>query len=80
MKLLILLSLAVPLAACGPAVYQRSNTTSYQFASDQADCHDYVGGLPKSVSAGNNNVLGFTPPEAQMRSCMKAKGYTLRDP
>jgi len=80
MKLLILLSLTVPLAACGPTIYQRPNTTNYQFASDQADCQDYVGALPKSVSSGGNHVLGFTPPEAQMRTCMKAKGYTLRDP
>ena len=78
MKRLILPLLALPLAACGPAIYQRANTTERQFAADQSDCHDYVASLPKSVSYGDNNVLGSTSPDTQMRNCMQAKGYALR--
>ena len=77
MKTLALLVLALPLAACSPAIYQRANTTEWQFATDQAACQDYVKAEPKSVGFGENHVLGGNPPGALMRNCMEAKGYTV---
>lgn len=77
MKKLALLLLVLPLTACGSAIYQRANTTQWEFATDQAACHDYAKAQPQAISMNNNNVLGGTSPKAQMRSCLEAKGYTL---
>jgi len=85
MKGLTLLLLALPLAACGPVIYQRADTTKWEFAVDQASCWDYAEQQPPAVVSGGIVAgLGDGAKQANLykarkdiRSCMVAKGYTV---
>jgi hypothetical protein len=76
-----LLFLALPLAACGPEIYQRANTTQWEFAVDQAACRGSVRSEPLFMRWGDEGNAGVAGDSAKpmevMRSCMRAKGYTV---
>ena len=86
MRQLALLLLALPLAACGPDIYQRAGTSPYQFAVDQTSCQDYAREQPPAVMQSGSKYSG---PEGAVvanrrkaqndfRSCMESKGYAYR--
>jgi len=80
------LLLALPLAACGPAIYQKAGTSQYQFAVDQTACRDYAREQPPAIAQSGSKYSG---PEGAVvanrrkaqndfRTCMESKGYAYR--
>lgn len=78
-----ILAIAALLVGCGPDIYQKTATSQDQFDRDQASCQKYATEQPpaevteESVPPAPVTLANTAKVQADIRSCMVAKGYTL---